>query len=443
MNHVTFRVEGMTCASCLARVEKALSRVPGASGAAVNLATEKAGVDLDPAKAGAAEAVSAVRKMGYTPIVETLEMGVGGMSCASCVARVEKALAKVPGVIEAAVNLATEKATVSYLPEMTGPERLEEAVRTAGYEPKRLTAGLAAEDREQRAREAEIAELRHSVLFAAVFTVPLVAIAMARHLPALHMAFLSVLPETGWGWIELLLTAPVMFHAGRRFYRTGWAELRHFSPGMNSLVMMGSNAAFLYSLLALLAPGLFPEGTATFYFEAAAVIVTLILVGRYLEAVAKGRTSAAIKKLMQLQAKTARVRRDGGEVEIAIDAVVPGDVVLVRPGERIPVDGRVIEGASFVDESMITGEPVPVAKRAGDKVTGATLNQTGTLIMRAERIGGDTLLARIVHMVGEAQRTRAPIQRLADLIAAYFVQIVVGIAIATALVWGLWGPSRA
>ncbi len=441
MNHVTFRVEGMTCASCVARVEKALSRVPGSAGAVVNLATEKAGVDLDPAKAGVAEAVAAVRKMGYAPVVETLEMGVGGMTCASCVARVEKALAKVPGVIEAGVNLATGKATVSYLPEMTGPDRLEEAVRKAGYEPKRLTAGPAAEDREQAARDAEIAELRRSVLFAAVFTVPLVAIAMARHLPSLHMAFMAVLPESGWGWIELALTMPVMFYAGRRFYRTGWAELRHLSPGMNSLVMMGSNAAFLYSLLALVAPGLFPAGTATFYFEAAAVIVTLILVGRYLEAVAKGRTSAAIKKLMQLQAKTARVRRGGEEIEIAIDAVVPGDVVLVRPGERIPVDGRVVEGASFVDESMITGEPVPAEKKAGDGVVGGTVNGNGAFAFAATRVGADTVLARIIKLVEDAQSGKPPIQRVADQIAGIFVPVVMVIAAVTFGVWLAFGPE--
>ncbi len=441
MNHVTFRVEGMTCASCVARVEKALARVPGAAGAAVNLTTEKAGVDLDPAKAGAAEAVAAVRKMGYTPIVEALEMGVGGMTCASCVARVEKALIKVPGVIEAAVNLATEKATVSYLPEMTGPDRLEEAVRKAGYEPKRTAAGPAAEDREQAAREAEIAELRRSVLFAAVFTVPLVVIAMARHLPALHMAFMAVLPESGWGWIELVLTMPVMFYAGRRFYRSGWAELRHLSPGMNSLVMIGSNAAFLYSLLALVAPGLFPAGTATFYFEAAAVIVTLILVGRYLEAVAKGRTSAAIKKLMQLQAKTARVRRDGEEIEIAIDAVVPGDVVLVRPGERIPVDGRLVEGASFVDESMITGEPLPAEKKAGDEVVGGTVNGNGAFAFAATRVGADTVLARIIKLVEDAQSGKPPIQRVADRIAGIFVPVVMVIAAVTFGVWLAFGPE--
>jgi Cu+-exporting ATPase len=443
MNHVTFRVEGMTCASCVARVEKALARVPGAAGAAVNLATEKAGVDLDPAKAGTAEAVAAVRRMGYTPVVETLEMGIGGMSCASCVARVEKALAKVPGVIEAGVNLATEKATVSFLPEMTGPDRLEEAVRKAGYEPTRAAAGAAAEDREQAARQAEIAELRRSVIFATIFTVPVVAIAMARHLPALHMAFMAILPEAAWGWIELVLTMPVMFYAGRRFYRSGWAELRHLSPGMNSLVMIGSNAAFLYSLLALLAPSLFPAGTATFYFEAAAVIVTLILVGRYLEAVAKGRTSAAIKKLMQLQAKTARVRRDGEEVEIAIDAVVPGDVVLVRPGERIPVDGRVVEGASFVDESMITGEPVPAEKRAGDEVVGGTVNGNGAFAFTTTRVGADTVLARIIKLVEDAQSGKPPIQRVADQIAAVFVPVVIVIAAVTFGVWLTFGPEPA
>jgi len=443
LEHVSFRVEGMTCASCVARVEKALARLPGAAGAGVNLSTEKAGVDLDPALAGAADAVEAVRRMGYVPVVETLEMGVGGMTCASCVARVEKALAKVPGVIEAGVNLVTEKATVSFLPQMTGADRLAEAVRKSGYEPKQVAAGGGAEDREQAARDAEIAGLRRSVLFAAAFTVPLVVIAMARHLPALHAAFLSVLTETAWGWIELALTAPVMLYAGRRFYRSGWAELRHLSPGMNSLVMMGSNAAFFYSVFALVVPGIFPEGTARFYFEAAAVIVTLILVGRYLEAVAKGRTSAAIKKLMQLQAKTARVRRDGAEQEIPIDSVVAGDVVLVRPGERIPVDGRVVDGASFVDESMITGEPVPAEKKAGDEVVGGTVNGKGAFAFEATRVGAETVLSRIIKLVEDAQSGKPPIQRVADKIAAVFVPVVIVIAVVTFAAWLAFGPEPA
>lgn len=443
MNHVTFRVEGMTCASCVARVEKALARVPGATGAAVNLATEKASVDLDPGQAGPAEAMAAVRKMGYTPVAQTLDIGIGGMTCASCVARVERVLRKLPGVLDVGVNLATEKATISYLPEMTGADRLEEVIRKAGYEPRRMAAGkdsVDAGDREQAARDAEIATLKRSVIFAAIFTVPLVAVAMGRHLPGLNGAMLSLLPETAWGWIELVLASPVMLYAGRRFYRAGWAEISHLSPGMNSLVMMGSNAAYLYSLLALLAPGLFPAGTAGYYFEAAGVIVTLILVGRYLEAMAKGRTSAAIRKLVTLQPRTARVRRGGAEQEIAIDAVVSGDVVLVRPGERIPVDGEVIEGASFVDESMITGEPVPAEKKAGDEVVGGTVNGTGGFAFTATRVGANTTLSRIIQMVEEAQSGKPPIQRTADRIAAVFVPVVIAIAAVTFGVWLAFGP---
>jgi Cu+-exporting ATPase len=254
---------------------------------------------------------------------------------------------------------------------------------------------------------------------------------------------LALLSERGWMWIELVLATPVQFYAGRRFYRQGWAELSHLSPGMSSLVMLGSSAAYFYSLLALLAPQLFPAGTAKSYFEAAAVIVTLILLGRLLEAIAKGRTSEAIKKLMQLQAKTARVLRDGQEVEILIEEVVADDLVLVRPGERLPVDGVVVEGASFVDESMITGEPIPVEKRSGAEVVGGTVNKTGAFTLRATRVGADTVLSQIIKMVEEAQSTKPPIQRLADKIASVFVPIVLVIAAATFAVWLAFGPAPA
>jgi Cu+-exporting ATPase len=254
---------------------------------------------------------------------------------------------------------------------------------------------------------------------------------------------LGVLAERGWVTIELLLASPVMFLAGWRFYRAGWDELRHFNPGMNTLVMLGANAAYFYSLLALAAPAIFPEGTANAYFEAAGVIVTLILLGRYLEAVAKGRTSAAIKKLMRLRPKTARLIRDGKEIEIPIDAVIAGDIVAVGPGERIAVDGRLIDGASYVDESMITGEPVPARKEAGDEVVGGTVNKTGAFSFAATRVGADTVLAQIIRMVEEAQGSKPPIQRMADRIALVFVPVVMAIAAATFAAWLVMGPDQA
>ena len=264
---------------------------------------------------------------------------------------------------------------------------------------------------------------------------------MGKGIPGLSGAMLSLLPERGWMWIEFLLATPVQFYAGWRFYRTGWAELSHFSPGMNSLVMLGSSAAYVYSLLALIVPAIFPHGTATTYFEAAGVIITLILLGRFLEAIARGRTSQAIKRLLQLQVKTARVLRDGVEMEIPIEQVVSGDLVHVRPGERVPVDGVVTEGASYVDESMLTGEPIPVEKRGGSEVVGSTINKTGAFTFRATRVGADTVLSQIIKMIEEAQTSKPPIQQMADKIAGVFVPLVMAAAVVTFVVWLVFGPA--
>ena len=440
---LSFRIGGMTCASCVGRVERALGKLAGVEQTAVNLATETASVVVDPDKLKPAELIAAVERAGYHPIAETVDLEVGGMTCASCVLRVERAVEKLPGVVEATVNLATNRAHVKYLPNVVSAAEIGMAIDGAGYTA--TTIGDEGEqiDREREARQAEISSLRRTVLFATVFTVPLVFVAMLRYLPAAEEVMLTVLSERGWMWIELILATPVQFYAGRRFYLSGWPELRHFSPGMNSLVMLGSSAAYLYSLLALLVPSIFPEGTATTYFEAAGVIITLILLGRYLEAIAKGRTSEAIKKLMQLQAKTARVLRDGEEVDIPIEAVIIGDIVSVRPGERIPVDGVVKGGSSFVDESMITGEPVPVAKQEGAEVVGGTVNRTGAFTFEATRVGADTVLSQIIKMVEEAQSAKPPIQRLADKIASIFVPIVLVAAVVTFGVWLFFGPAPA
>src|SRR5690606_18296469 len=274
----------------------------------------------------------------------TVEFGIRGMHCASCVNRVEQAIAKLPGVVAASVNLATEKARVHYLPETLTPTRTREAVRETGFEPVDASAPAIASDAVQE--DGELQALRRDLRLAALLTIPLVVIAMGKMLPGLEHLFTGLLSHAGWAWVEGLLATPVLFYAGRRFFSSGFAELRHLSPGMNSLVMIGASAAYLYSLLALLAPGLFPEGTAASYFEAAGVIVTLILAGRYLEQVAKGRASQAIKKLLQLQPPTARVLRDGQLVEVPVEQVLPGDLLLVRPGERIPVDGVVEDGRS-------------------------------------------------------------------------------------------------
>ncbi len=372
---------------------------------------------------------------------EEIRFGVGGMTCATCVARVERAVQKLPGIVTASVNLATEKATVEYLPDTVSTARIRAAIADAGYEPGEVSAD---QDREQAARESALQNLSRDLRFAAALTLPLFILAMGPMIiPGMHGAMIRLLPEAVWRWVELVLATPVQFVAGRRFYRQGWAELRHFSPGMNTLVMMGSSAAYFYSLLAVFVPEIFPAGTANLYFEAAAVIITLILFGKYLEAKAKGRTSDAIRKLMRLQAKTARVVRDGEATEIPIEEVVPGDLIQVRPGERIPVDGTVTEGSSYVDESMISGEPIPVEKVADSEVVGGTVNKTGAFVFRATRVGADTVLAQIIRMVEEAQAGKPPIQRLADRIAAVFVPVVIAAAAITFLVWLLLGPSPA
>ena len=367
------------------------------------------------------------------------DVGVQGMTCASCVARVERVLKKQPGVVSATVNLATEKASVEYDPQAVNPQRLKVVIVDAGYE----AVDLAREtDTQEEARQEEQRALTRDLAVGAALSVPLVLLAMVPMLvPAAMHALHRVASMQVWGFVQLLLATPVVFWVGRRFFRQGAAELRHLSPGMNTLVMMGSSAAYFYSLVALVAPGIFPEGTAHLYFEASAVIITLILLGKLLEARAKGRTSDAIKKLVQLQAKTARVIRDGASVEIPVDAVVPGDRVQVRPGERVPVDGVVVEGQSFVDESMITGEPIPVEKGADSTVVGGTINSSGAFVFKATQVGGDTVLAQIIRLVEQAQNDKPPIQQVADKVAAVFVPVVMVVSLLTFVVWMLVGPS--
>ena len=439
---ISLPVEGMTCASCVGRLERVLGALDGVQNASVNLTTERASLDFDPTVTGAMEITQAIEKTGFSVPSAFVDISIGGMTCASCVARVEKVLTAVPGVISAEVNLATEKARITHTPGAVDVAAITLAVEQAGYEAHE-SASVKSEDREASARDAETAVTRHKVIFSAIFTVPLFLIAMLKFTPGFEEPMMTLLPERGWMWMEFLLATPVQFYAGRGFYKHGWTELSHLNPGMNSLVMLGASAAYFYSLLALLAPGIFPEGTATTYFEAAGVIITLILLGRYLEAVAKGRTSEAIKKLMRLQAKTARVLRDGKELEIPIEDVVTGDLVVVRPGERLAVDGVVTDGSSFVDEAMISGEPVPVEKGPGAEVTGGTVNKTGAFTLRATRIGADTVLSQIIRMVEEAQGSKPPIQKLADQIASVFVPIVMAAAAVTFGVWLAIGPAPA
>jgi Cu+-exporting ATPase len=358
---------------------------------------------------------------------------VTGMTCAACVRRVERALEKVPGVLEASVNLATEKATVGYIAGEVDPRGLESAVEGAGY-------GVVREDesRVEDTHERAYRRLRADFLLAAALT----ALILLGSLP--HM--FGIMLPVPMGWLNLTLFAlatPVQFWAGWRFYRGAWGALKHGQADMNTLVVMGTSAAYLYSAVATLAPGLFAAGRADVYFDTSALIITLILLGRLLEARARGRTNEAIKKLAGLQAKTARVVRGGEELDVPVEDVVVGDILVVRPGEKVPVDGLVTSGESAVDESMITGESIPTTKREGDEVIGATINTRGSFRFEATRVGEETALYRIMRMVEEAQGSKAPIQRLADRISAVFVPAVIGVSTVTFLTWLLLGPEPA
>ncbi|WPB87716.1 heavy metal translocating P-type ATPase [Sediminicoccus rosea] len=437
-------IEGMTCASCVRRVEQAIAAVPGVAAVSVNLATERADLRFN-GTPDLAAVLGAVRQAGYGVGTETTDLAIQGMTCASCVGRVERALREVPGVTDAAVNLATQRARVSHLPHVAATALIE-AVRGAGYEAEALDAGPAADrgDRERAARAAEMDSLARSLGLAAVLTLPLMALEMGAHLSmTLHHAIRDSIGFALSWRIQFVLAALVMFIPGLRFQTKGWRALLRGAPDMNSLVAIGTGAAFAYSTVATFAPGLLPQGARHVFFEAAAVIVTLILLGRWLEARSKGRTSEAIRRLMGLQPPIARVLRDGQEQEIPVAQLLAGDIVLVRPGERIPADGEVTEGASFVDEAMITGEPVPVAKGPGASVTGGTVNGNGAFRFRATAVGGETLLAQIVRMVEQAQGSKLPIQALVDRVTMWFVPAVLGLAALTLGVWLAFGPEPA
>lgn len=444
VTRLSMPVEGMSCASCVGRVERALKAVPGVLSAVVNLATERADITFND-QADPHLAVRAIEGAGYAVREETTELAIEDMSCASCVGRVEKALSKVPGVLEANVNLATERARVRHLSGVVSMTDLENAVKQAGYTSRRLSPETAdADDKDTERHEKESRSLRRSLLIAAIFTLPVFILEMGSHLiPAMHHWVMDVLgQQTSW-YIQFVLATLVLFGPGLRFFRKGVPALLHGAPDMNSLVSVGTAAAYGYSLVATFLPGVLPQGAANVYFEASTVIVTLILLGRTLEARAKGRTSQAIKRLVGLQPKTARVERNGETVDIPLDQVTVGDVVLVRPGEKIPVDGLVVEGASYVDESMITGEPVPVSKGEGAAVVGGTINKTGGFSFRVTKVGANTVLAQIIHLVQEAQGSKLPIQTLVDKVTMWFVPAVMAAATLTFLIWLIFGPSPA
>ncbi len=436
---VTIEIDGMSCASCVGRVERGLAAVPGVGAAAVNLASSGAQLVLEGPEA-LGRAVTALEELGYPARQSRVVLSLEGLNCASCVGRAERALAAAPGVLAASVNLASGQAVVTVAEGAVSGAELARVTAEAGY-PGQVVAADAPRD-PGATHEAEADQAWRRFLFAGLLTLPVFVLEMGSHMiPAFHHAIMGSIGHlTSW-WIQAVLTGLVLAGPGWVFFRKGLPALRRGAPDMNSLVALGAGAAFGYSMLVLLAPGLLPDQARAVYFEAAAVIVTLILLGRYLEARAKGRTGAAIRALMGLQVRQARVLRDGVPVDLPVDEVVLGDVLILRPGERVAVDGVVVEGESFVDESMITGEPLPVAKSLGDAVTGGTVNGAGAVQMRATRVGADTVLAQIIRMVQEAQGAKLPIQALVDRVTLWFVPAVMAAAALTVLVWLIFGPD--
>ena len=465
---ITLPVEGMTCGACATTVQKRLADAPGVQDAAVNYATGKATVLIDEGAVKVADLVRAVREVGYDCAKATVTFGIEGLHYASGTARLESELSQLPGVLSAVANQATEEVRVEYVPGLVTARDLETTVAGAGF---RVSAPVAEEDpveRERLKRRAEVRQLAWKFSVAAlvaaltmVGSMPLMGAMGAgakehdlvarlvrpldslleRLMPGLY-EFAATSPQL-LKLFMLVLTLPVLLWCGRQFYIGAWRGFKHRSADMNTLIAVGTGAAFLYSTVAALIPGVFERAglSADVYFEAVNAIIALILLGRLLEARAKGQTSQAIRRLLGLRPKTARVQRDGKDIDLPIDEVVVGDVVIVRPGETLPVDGVVRSGESSVSEAMLTGEPIPVAKQKGDRVVGGTLNETGSFTYEATAVGKDTALAQIVRLVEEAQGTKAPVQRLADQVAGVFVPVVIAIALASFVVWWVVGPD--
>ncbi len=434
---ITLPVSGMTCASCVRRVERALGKVPGVEKVSVNLATEKATVSFDPRTASLATLKSAVVSAGYEVLTQEASYPIRGMTCASCVRRVERALGRTPGVAAVSVNLASEKATVRFVPDLVTPDDLRRAVEASGYE---LVDDSAARAIDEDGDDPEAAERRREARSLQIkFTVSLIAglaimVAMFLPLPIDHEAMFLPL---------FVIATPIQLWAGWQFYKGAWAAARHGTTNMSTLVAVGTSAAYLYSVFVTFFPdvvhqaGLMPE----VYYDTSVTIIALILLGRWLEARARGQTSAAIKKLMGLAPRTASIVQHGVDVDVPIEQVQVGDVVRVRPGDKVPVDGIVLDGLSAVDESMLTGESLPIEKASGDTVIGGTLNRSGTFTFKATKVGRDTALAQIIRLVEEAQGSKAPVQQLADVISSYFVPAVIAAAVLSFGTWYVLGPE--
>ncbi|WP_243495671.1 heavy metal translocating P-type ATPase [Priestia aryabhattai] len=422
----------MTCAACSNRIEKGLKKIEGVKEANVNLALERSTIIFDPSKTSPQAFEEKIEKLGYGVVSEKAEFAITGMTCAACSTRIEKGLNKLEGVTKASVNLALETASVEYSPSQIDPQDITQRVEKLGYGAK-----LKSEEKEeeQSYREKELSKQKGKFWFSFILSVPLLWAMVS------HFTFTSFIPLPHMlmnPWVQLALATPVQFVVGKQFYIGAFKALRNKSANMDVLVALGTSAAYFYSLYSSLKSLGSSAHTTQLYYETSAILITLILLGKLFEANAKGRSSEAIKKMMGLQAKTAVVVRDGAEIEIPVEEVQKGEVIFIKPGEKVPVDGEIIEGQSALDESMLTGESVPVDKSIGDKVIGATLNKNGFLKIKATNVGKETALAQIIKVVEEAQGSKAPIQRLADYISGIFVPIVVGIALLTFFVWYIW-----
>ncbi|TDT63655.1 heavy metal translocating P-type ATPase [Fonticella tunisiensis] len=447
MEKQILNITGMTCASCAKAIERGVSKVEGVHSASVNFATEKLSVEFDETKANIEKIKEAVKKAGYSAeeeksnSIREIIIPISGMTCASCAKAIERSINKLQGINKVSVNFATEKAKVVYDSTKTRISEIKDAIAKAGYKALEIEAGEQV-DKERERREKEMKTLWRKFLVATIFTIPLLYIAMGHLLNApLPEIIMPEMNPFNFAVVQLVLAIPVVI-AGNKFYTVGFSKLIRREPNMDSLIAMGTSAAFIYGIYAVIqiANGKV-EYAKDLYFETAGVIIALILLGKYLEAVTKGKTSEAIKKLMGLQPKTAVVIQDGKEMTIPIEEVEVGDIILVKPGEKIPVDGEVIEGRTSVDESMLTGESIPVEKNVGSKVIGASINKNGTIKFKATKVGKDTALAQIIKLVEDAQGSKAPIAKLADVISGYFVPVVIAIAVIAGLAWYLSGES--
>ena len=444
MENKVFSIDGMTCASCAQTVEKAAQKLPGVKTANVNLATEKMNIQFDSSALTEADIQKAVADAGYTAISNTVKktFNIEGMTCASCAQTIEKATQKLRGVNLSSVNLATEKLVVEYDPGMVNLTDIIKAVMDSGYEAHEEVATADTVDQDKEKKQKEIKSLWNRFLISALFTAPLLYIAMGHLVNAPLPDFINPMmnPEA-FAIVQLVLTLPVVV-VNSKIYRNGFKALSKGHPNMDSLISLGTSAAFLYGVFATV---MIFRGEVAYanelYYETAAVILALIVLGKYLETLTKGKTSEAIKKLMGLAPKTALVVRNGKESEISIDEVVVGDIIVVRPGGKMLVDGVVIEGLTSVDESMLTGESIPVEKSVGDAIIGASINKNGTIRYKATKVGKDTALSQIIKLVEDAQGSKAPIAKMADIISGYFVPIVIAIAILSALAWYFAGQT--